>query len=663
MAAKPMTESDSVELNHVDFELADTNTQSGNHNAPDDESIEHDGSSDVGLQRGRSKLREPAVGSRQHLADSRSLSRNTRKKYANAPRSSKRKKHKKINKTHPEFELTYDMMLGIRTTVGQVESRAWRELTQYDFQDMTWLRMPTEGSSVTPPHQMRDFKFKDYAPEVFRHIRARFGIDPADYLLSICGSFDFLEFISNSKSGQFFFYNHDRRFMIKTITKAESIYLRKLLPGYYQHVVDNPDTLLTRFYGMHRVKPHKKKSLHFIIIGSVFSTDRYVHTTFDLKGSTHGRSATDKEIKNGGVLKDNDFTNLKMQMTLGEANAQRLIKQIEADVAFLQQWNIMDYSLLLGVSYDDRQSRRVVTLDDKPNTHPSEDAQVQAAAVAVGDVEDDEPEGPLEDIQEPDAAPAAAAAAAADMEDVEDDVNDSMAPASSQAHHRRVATASSTISDPELPRRQWQRSQSLSHDTKFSESPAASRQNTGTGNAVGIIDPRLLDDIPDNVSASSSKGRPNLRVDIPSRADAKDALAQPDSAPPPGREPRHRRKQSNYGLPKRYDMFSKPSDIKFVAPEFAPVSDVKFERADTRSHFSQESFFSKDDGGIRGEVDGKPSNIVYFMGIIDILTTFGVKKRFENIGKSIRHDSRTISAVHPKKYARRFLKYMKAAIQ
>jgi hypothetical protein len=27
-------------------------------------------------------------------------------------------KHRKINKKHPEFELTYDMMLGIRTCVG-----------------------------------------------------------------------------------------------------------------------------------------------------------------------------------------------------------------------------------------------------------------------------------------------------------------------------------------------------------------------------------------------------------------------------------------------------------------------------------------------------------------------------------------------------------------
>lgn len=44
-----------------------------------------------------------------------------------------------------------------------------------------------------------------------------------------------------------------------------------------------PNTLLTRFYGMHRVKPHKKKEVHFLIMGSVFYTQRFIHRTFDLK--------------------------------------------------------------------------------------------------------------------------------------------------------------------------------------------------------------------------------------------------------------------------------------------------------------------------------------------------------------------------------------------
>jgi 1-phosphatidylinositol-4-phosphate 5-kinase len=94
--------------------------------------------------------------------------------------------------------------------------------------------MPQEGSNLTPAHRMRDFKFKDYAPKVFQHLRRRFNQDPLDYMMCVCGNFDYLEFISNAKSGQFFFYTHDRQFMIKTQTKAESKYMRSLLPQYYK---------------------------------------------------------------------------------------------------------------------------------------------------------------------------------------------------------------------------------------------------------------------------------------------------------------------------------------------------------------------------------------------------------------------------------------------
>ena len=86
---------------------------------------------------------------------------------------------------------------------------------------------------MTPAHQMRTFAFKDYAPEIFRAIRELSGIDTLDYLLCICGNFKFLEFISNSKSGQFFFYSHDRRFMIKTISDEECVFLRSILWDYY----------------------------------------------------------------------------------------------------------------------------------------------------------------------------------------------------------------------------------------------------------------------------------------------------------------------------------------------------------------------------------------------------------------------------------------------
>ena len=41
--------------------------------------------------------------------------------------------------------------------------------------------------------------------------------------------------------------------MIKTQTKEESRFVRAILPAYVDHVFRNPNSLLVRFYGMHRL--------------------------------------------------------------------------------------------------------------------------------------------------------------------------------------------------------------------------------------------------------------------------------------------------------------------------------------------------------------------------------------------------------------------------
>ena len=100
-------------------------------------------------------------------------------------------KHRKINKQHPEFELTYDMMLGIRTVVSKTEAQLHSEVNEKDYSDTIKLQFPGRGGLLTPAHRMRDFKFKDYSPVVYKKIRECFGINPADYLLCVCGNFQF----------------------------------------------------------------------------------------------------------------------------------------------------------------------------------------------------------------------------------------------------------------------------------------------------------------------------------------------------------------------------------------------------------------------------------------------------------------------------------------
>jgi 1-phosphatidylinositol-4-phosphate 5-kinase len=60
-------------------------------------------------------------------------------------------------------------------------------------------------SSTTPAHPSGDFKWKDYCPTMFKRLRGTFGIDEADYMLSLGGSQALRQLNSPGKSGSMFF--------------------------------------------------------------------------------------------------------------------------------------------------------------------------------------------------------------------------------------------------------------------------------------------------------------------------------------------------------------------------------------------------------------------------------------------------------------------------
>lgn len=156
-------------------------------------------------------------------------------------RKNKRKsyvKGKVIDGRHELYTLSIAVMLGVRTSIARTNtiiasSDRKKLLIPQDFMAEEKYEFSPRGSATTPPHKLsHTFKFKDYAPVAFAYLRRMFGVNEFDFLLSVCGNANFIEFISNAKSGQFFFYSSDGKYMIKTMTNAESKFLRrsKLLP-------------------------------------------------------------------------------------------------------------------------------------------------------------------------------------------------------------------------------------------------------------------------------------------------------------------------------------------------------------------------------------------------------------------------------------------------
>ncbi|PIN01142.1 Phosphatidylinositol-4-phosphate 5-kinase [Handroanthus impetiginosus] len=259
-----------------------------------------------------------------------------------------------ISKGHKNYELMLNLQLGIRHSVGRPAPATSLDLKAmaFDPRDKIWTRFPPEGSKHTPPHQSCEFKWKDYCPLVFRTLRKLFKVDPADYMMSICGNDALRELSSPGKSGSFFYLTNDDKFMIKTMKKSEVKVLKRMLPAYYNHVRAFENTLVTKFFGLHCVRmtgPAQKK-VRFVIMGNLFCTDYTIHRRFDLKGSSHGRLTVkpESEIDSTTTLKDLD---LNFIFRLQKSWFQEFCRQVDRDCEFLEHERIMDYSLLVGIHF------------------------------------------------------------------------------------------------------------------------------------------------------------------------------------------------------------------------------------------------------------------------------------------------------------------------
>ncbi|KAJ5114657.1 hypothetical protein NUU61_000416 [Penicillium alfredii] len=256
----------------------------------------------------------------------------------------------KVDQNHVNYVTAYNMLTGIRFTVSRINAKMDRELTLADFEAKHKFSFDITGNELIPSAKY-DFKFKDYAPWVFRRLRAKFRLDPADYLMSLTSKYILSELGSPGKSGSFFYFSRDYKYIIKTIHHAEHKLLRKILPEYYRHVEENPNTLISQFYGLHRVKMAYGRKIHFVVMNNLFPPHRDIHQTFDLKGSTIGRDLQESDLERNprATMKDLNWVRRNRHLQCGPSKRDFFIEQLKRDVELLKKLKIMDYSLLVGI--------------------------------------------------------------------------------------------------------------------------------------------------------------------------------------------------------------------------------------------------------------------------------------------------------------------------
>ncbi|XP_049954024.1 phosphatidylinositol 4-phosphate 5-kinase type-1 alpha isoform X8 [Schistocerca serialis cubense] len=253
--------------------------------------------------------------------------------------------YKKIQTT----QIMGSIQLGIQHAVGGLASKPERDLLMQDFMTVETTNFPSEGSNHTPAHHYSEFRFRTYAPIAFRYFRDLFGIQPDDFLISMCSA-PLRELSNPGASGSIFYLTEDDEFIIKTVQHKEGEFLQKLLPGYYMNLNQNPRTLLPKFFGLYCYQCNSK-NVRLVVMNNLLPSSIKLHQKYDLKGSTYKRKASKSERqKSSPTFKDLDFMEHHPEGIGLEADTYAaLVKTIQRDCRVLESFKIMDYSLLVGI--------------------------------------------------------------------------------------------------------------------------------------------------------------------------------------------------------------------------------------------------------------------------------------------------------------------------
>jgi hypothetical protein len=97
------------------------------------------------------------------------------------------------------------------------------------------------------------------------------------------------------------------------------------------------------------------------------------------------------------------------------------------------------------------------------------------------------------------------------------------------------------------------------------------------------------------------------------------------------------RRQSHYGLQNQQNIIVTKTATEYFMDSMLPDNITPSKEKVDGKHVSKEiSMFNSDSGGVQGvNSDGSVANCIYYMGIIDILQQYNVKKRIETSYKSM----------------------------
>ena len=158
------------------------------------------------------------------------------------------------------------------------------------------------------------------------------------------------------RSGSFFFFSHDRKFVVKTMTSTELKLFKRMIPKYTEYLQANQDSLLSKILGVFTIEAActMGSQVHIMLMENTVRLKNVdeLKYVFDLKGSTVDRVVKGK-TENSTTLKDLNFLLIKSKIKeltkLTESTSRRLAQVMRSDIDFLKSFNLMDYSMLIAI--------------------------------------------------------------------------------------------------------------------------------------------------------------------------------------------------------------------------------------------------------------------------------------------------------------------------
>ena len=285
-----------------------------------------------------------------------------------------------ISPLNKDWNLVINMMIGTNKALRAVWDMDEHIITKNDYKIKDVYQLSYYRSIEEQEQLKGTCYFHHYAPYIFADIRKMFGVDDESFLNSI-GSESLLtslikgelktfsQLTSSGKSGSFFFYSVDGKYVLKTIKREEFQFLRKILKSYHEFLGANRSSLIPKYFSLNKIsfdgfKLRNKVGydrVYFVVMNNIFNKDKQIHERFDLKGSTHNREVfppetTTKNLSNliKTSMKDLDFIKRKKYIEVTGAQRKHLLEIIRNDCEFFERLKIIDYSLLIGIHYKDK---------------------------------------------------------------------------------------------------------------------------------------------------------------------------------------------------------------------------------------------------------------------------------------------------------------------